>query len=193
MSAQPDESETYRCAECDGDRTPSTSVRGSYCSLDCYHRHQGRRALRAIQHDHRFCGSCFRRLKTTSRPDDDALRDARVSRLVREAFVGYQSRTEHATIGIDEFDCIGDNPAARLKGTRLSCECGAVDPQDAHPALRGLEIRDTVVRLWRTLVELERDGLVDQRPNRDDYFDALRECGPDWPLAAGRALYAAPE
>jgi hypothetical protein len=185
--------ETYSCQHCGDDRTPATSVRGSFCSATCSFRQYGQQALRRLYSDHRFCGSCFRRIKTTSRPAENTLRDARVSRLVRESFVGYQSRTPAATVGVDEFGCIGDNEAVRIEGTRLSCECGTVDPQDRHEVLRRLDIRETVVALWHALVELERAGALDQRPNRDDYFGALREHGPDFEYAVGRALHAAPE
>jgi hypothetical protein len=185
--------ETYACSECGDDRTPATSVRGSFCSAACYYRHRGRQALRAIQQDHRFCGSCFRRVKTTSRPSDDRLRRHDVPRRIREAFVGYQDATEHATVAVDEFDGLDEHAVLRKTGTRLACRCGTVDPQDEHAVLRELDVRASVVALWRALVALERDGTLQQRPVKDDYFDAFRERGPDWAYATGRALYAAPE
>jgi hypothetical protein len=184
--------ESYTCSHCDGERSPETSVRGSFCSAACYYRHRGTKALHAIRQDHRFCGSCFRRIKTTSRPAERTLQRQQVSLLVREAFVGYQDRTEHATVGVDEFDRDAErNHALRVEGTRLSCRCGTVDPQDEHEVLRDLDTRATVISLWRALVALERDGTLQQRPTRGDYFDAFREAGPDWAYATGRALYAA--
>jgi hypothetical protein len=186
--------ETYRCQQCGDEHTAEAAVKGSYCSAGCFYRHRGANTLRKIANDHRFCGTCFRRVKETSRPSDDVLLDAGVSSGVREAFIGFEESTEHAVQAVDEFKSNTDrNTALRVEGLRLSCQCGTVDLSDEHEVLRELDVRESVVALWQALVQLERDGVLQQRPIKDDYFAAFRERGPDWPYAVGRSLFAAPE
>lgn len=189
-SNTPPATEAYFCQQCGGPRSPDASVGGSFCSERCLYRHKGEKALRQIRSDHRFCATCFRRLKTVSRPADSRLEDAGLSRLTREAFVGYQYRTEHATDGVDEVAAEERPSDRRLAYSRTSCECGTVDPSDRHEVLRQLDPKQTVQSLWRCLVELERDGTLTHRPSRGAYLEALRKTDLDWSYAIGRALHA---
>jgi hypothetical protein len=164
------------CSHCDKPRDPAASVRGSFCSTRCYYQHQGRQVLNQIASDHRRCGTCFRQVKEVERPRETD----------PDCVIGWQFGTEHATTGIDEFS---DDEFRRLEGTRLSCECGAVDPGDEHDLIREADRTETVAALWRCLVELERDGSIQQRPDAGRFFDALQERPTDWAYAIGRALY----
>jgi len=189
MSATPTTQETYQCRHCGGPREAAASVGGSFCSERCLYRHRGEKALREIASDHRWCASCFRQVKETTRPDDRELQDAGVSKLVRRSFVGFEDPTEHAVEGVDERDHRG-NPYRRTEFTRTSCECGAVDPNDRHAVLRDLDPKATMQSLWACLVALERTGTLQRRPSKNAYVEALREHDTDWLYAIGRALYA---
>ena len=190
MSATSTPGETYTCRHCNGSHDATATVGGSFCSERCLYRHRGEKALRRIAADHRYCATCFRQLKTVDRPDDRVLEDAGVSKLTRSAFVGLQSRTEHAVDGVDEREPVGAVRDRPIKFTRTSCECGTVDPSDRHAVLRELDPKQTVQSLWACLVALERDGTLQKRPSKDAYLQALRETDLDWAYAVGRALYA---
>ena len=189
MSATTHTAETYTCRHCDGPRDAAASVGGSFCSERCLYRHRGEKAIRRIAADHRWCATCFRQVKTTHRPEDRLLEDAGVSKHTRSAFIGFQYPTEHATDGVDERPSEHE-PYRRLEFTRISCQCGAVDPGDQHEEIRDLDPKTTLQSLWHCLVTLERDGTLHRRPSQDAYLDALRETNRDWVYAIGRALYS---
>lgn len=188
MSATPTTQETYTCRHCGGPREAATSVGGSFCSERCLYRHRGEKALRRIASDHRWCATCFRQVKETTRPDDIELQDAGVSKLVRQSFVGFEDPTEHAVEGVDDREH-RDNPYRRTAYTRTSCECGAVDPNDRHAVLRDLDPEATMQSLWQCLVALEEHGTLQRRPSKPVYIEAIRESNRDWIYAIGRALY----
>jgi hypothetical protein len=189
MSATPTTQETYTCRYCDGPREAAASVGGSFCSERCFYRYRGEKALRRITSDHRWCATCFRQLKETTRPDDTELQDAGVSKLIRQSFVGFEDPTEHAVEGVDDREH-RDNPYRWTEFTRTSCECGTVDPTDRHAVLRDLDPKATMQSLWQCLVALEKYGTLQQRPSKPAYIEALRETTRDWTYAVGRALHA---
>lgn len=94
MSISQVPTETYECAQCGGPRAPETSVAGSFCSTDCHEAHRREKAaekvLDRVVHSHKFCATCFRRLKFVYRPDHPDLPDF---------FRGYQHRTDNAELG----------------------------------------------------------------------------------------------
>ena len=189
MSATTPQTETYTCEHCGGPRKISTSVGGSFCSEHCLFRHRGEKALRQIITDHRWCATCFRQIKTTHRPSEDDLKAMDVPRHIRDAFIGYQDVTEHATDGVDVTDAV-EGSSRRIEYTRTSCSCGAVDPCDRHEVLRQLDPAETIQSLWTCLNRLERDGTLQRRPSQTPYLEALRESNRDWVYAIGRALYS---
>lgn len=62
--------ETYECETCGGPRTRESSVAGSFCSTDCHARHRGRGILRELRRDHKYCFTCFARLKELDEPTE---------------------------------------------------------------------------------------------------------------------------
>lgn len=188
MSATTHQSETYTCQHCGGPFERTTSVCGSFCSERCLYRHRGEKALHQIVSDHRWCATCFRQIKTTHRPPESELRSMDVPRHIRDVFIGFQERTEHATEGVDIAERT-DGSSRRIEYTRTSCSCGAVDPCDRHEVLRHLDPAETIQSLWACLNSLERDGTLQRRPDQDVYLKALRESDRDWVYAIGRALY----
>jgi len=111
------------CRYCSSDRTPANAV-DQFCSLACKHRDLGAKALRNIEHDHRFCSSCYKPLNVVFRPADRESPKLRKKALViRESFIGFQDVTEFAQIG----------------NYGLECECGNCQHNHAERMPRGVK------------------------------------------------------
>jgi len=176
MSVKLTRQRRYECAleECDGERTRTSSVDGSYCSRECADRARGRGLLRDIRQDHRFCWSCFRQRKEIERPTDEAR--SGWSLLIDEAVVGYQYPTK----------VVEQGPHG------LECKCGAIDHDDP-----GYDRRHEGPFEW--FLQLASEQLVDDG-RRDDAADAATLADELWAggagdvpleLAVGRALESA--
>jgi len=161
----------YDCSfeDCTDQRTPSTSVAGSYCSPECATRATGRKFLRDVEHDHRFCWSCFRQRKEIERPTDEARRGK--GRFTAKAMVGLEYRTEH----------VEEGPYG------LECECGAVDHDTPE-----YDRREAGPYHWFLLLvsqqlvaEGQREDEIDIETFADVYWST-----DDLELAVGRALLA---
>lgn len=180
------QSETaLECAWCDGPREPEASVRGSFCSRACWLRHKGDRALNVVRHDHRFCVSCGRQLKTIEEPTDETLRQIEGAESTR-ALVGYQYRTPAADIG--EISNEGAHQHSEITRMGTVCSCGVTDQREASPALREVELADVLANLFKVLYRLWDEGAIDRQPDSDAYFDGYEQ-ERDFTYAVGRALY----
>ena len=175
MSVTVTQQRRYECSleDCDCERTPTSSVDGSFCSRDCADRAHGRALLRDIRQDHRFCWSCFRQRKRVERPTDEFLRG--LDAVTAEALVGYESPT----------------PAVERGDFGLECECGAVDHDLPDWGRRAAGPFEWFLQLAskRLVADGRRDDVVDAATLADE----LRPDGAgDVPLelAVGRALEA---
>ena len=159
----------YDCSfeDCDQQRTPSSSVAGSYCSTECAARATGRSFLDDVRQDHRFCWSCFRQRKEIERPTDETLRGR--GRHTAEAIVGYQYSTEHTDEG----------------SWGLECTCGAVDHDTpAYDQRESGPYHWFLYQISRQLVaEGQRETVLDLVTFADVYWET-----DDLELAVGRAL-----
>lgn len=206
--------ETYPCSapDCDDLAQPHEMVDGSYCSLRCSRRHDGDKLLRNIEHDHRFCTTCFRQLKEIEKPDATTsvvvgpVDHDEVADTTRDCLIGMQYRTRHAETGEIEgrphvevhTDAPGQDrplsPGDRLAMTGTVCKCGTTDHRDDY--LRGehvTDVRDAAERLCGILDWLGREGQDDRTVHAATLIqtltETLREDGePDWALAVGRAV-----
>jgi len=163
----------YDCSldGCDNDRTPASTVAGSYCSRECADRSDGRALLRDIRQDHRFCWSCFRQRKEVERPTDEAR--SGWSLLIDEAVVGYEYPTEFVEQG----------PYG------LECKCGALDHDDPvydqrheGPFERFLQLASE-----RFVADGRRNDAVDAAALTDEFRVDSDEDVP-LELAVGRSL-----
>jgi DNA-directed RNA polymerase subunit RPC12/RpoP len=137
--------ETYECAHCGGPRRPSTSVAGSFCSIDCHQQHRREKrageVLRELAQDHRFCATCGRQLKEIEAGDQ--LLVVGPSRhdswtFASDVWAGYQHRTEHAELGEISLDT-ADEPTVLTDdyvATGTVCECGNTDHRHEESAIR---------------------------------------------------------
>lgn len=163
------------CSTCGRYRHPEKSVRGSYCSRKCYYRHKGHKALKNVEKDHRFCRTCFARVKEIEDPPDDA----------PDFVVGYQYGTPAATTAAREYD--RDGVARPLVKQRIGCECGATDLRHWDETLAETDRVSTMINLVAALREKEREDKVPFLDYRR-LFTAYRDTG-DLEYAVGVGLY----
>ena len=157
------------CAHCGDDHPVETGV-GSYCSTDCRERARGASALRNIEHDHRFCSTCYKPLKVVFRPADRESPKLRKKALViRESFVGFQDFTEFAESG--DFG--------------LECSCGNVDHYHHEPDFRDGEPYEWYLKL--AITKFRQEGQTDDRFDLETFADEFWTTD-DLELAVGRAL-----
>lgn len=146
------DTETYRCSQCGGERDPRTSVKGSFCSTRCYEVHRRRKRARdllnTLRYDHRFCATCFRKIKTVDRPPADRWG-------LPDCLIGYEDATHHAvegelTISVDDYG------RERLVGhSEKCCTCGNTSHAQADPTLQ--------TRFAFEIAEFLRDAIADLR------------------------------
>ncbi|OYR76127.1 hypothetical protein DJ71_18535 [Halorubrum sp. E3] len=179
----------YECSysNCDEIFTKGMGIRSSFCSVACFYRHRGRNALNKIESDHRFCATCFRRVKTTSEPSEDwadrgaspmdaALANGAVLAnaggeitldatecsdarpTATDSAVGYQYPTPETTFVVDIV--AGENPYSRIERGGWGCRCGNVDLGERHAVLEDVEIDTILPSLWRCLVTLVEAGAI---------------------------------
>lgn len=173
--------DTYECSHCGGDRDPRTSVAGSFCSIECHRAHRrekrAREIMRELEHDHRFCATCGRQLKTVEKPTDAALRQIDGYHSTT-ALVGYQYRTEHAETGEISLDV--DDEADRPivedgVATGTVCSCGNTSHRHEEAALRERFPFTTAYWLWLAARTLRAEDKHDVRLERERLFDAVLE------------------
>lgn len=207
QAAEPPDGETFPCSgpDCDAEFTAATAVKGSFCSTACWHRDKGANVLGQIRGDHTLCATCFRQVKETYRPSEGELIDMGVKWAIREIFVGYQTRTIHATDAVDtsyryKLDPDDPDPAETvplvsnpLKFGRIGCICGDVDGRAEDATLRSVEGYATIgTNLFAALEELADRGAIHADPNARRFVDALDAHPGDWAHAVGAALYGQP-
>lgn len=164
----------YECAYCGGDRRASASVGGSFCSTECHRAHK--RAKRAgeifelLEHDHRFCRTCFSQLKEVHKPAGvsvvipPSLHDEDWGHAT-DVLVGYQFRTPAAETGEISMDVDAEGDRAIVEdGVAMGtiCQCGATDHRDDEPAIReGLAWHAIVAQLDAAIEALRAEDKHD--------------------------------
>jgi len=95
----PKTSESYDCVSCGDEFDARRAVAGSFCSHACHDAHRGEKRVREIfrelEHDHRFCSTCGRTVKTIEKPPERNSKD----KAITDAAVGWQHRTQHGSLG----------------------------------------------------------------------------------------------
>ena len=180
---QPTDEETYECSHCGGDRRPSTSVAGSFCSTACHRAHkrakQAGRILEILEHDHRFCKTCGRQLKTVDKPDTTLVVgpcEHQEWGHAKDVLVGYQYRTEHADQGEISMDVdeAGDRPIVeRGVATGTVCRCGNTAHQHGEAIIRDRFPFETAYFLHRAARTLRAEDKHDVQLDRRQLFDAV--------------------
>jgi len=141
-----------------------------YCSEECEIADRGQGLLNQIENDHRFCGSCYKPIKTVYRPADETTPELRKKALViRESFVGFEDLTEHAEKG----------------QYGIECSCGNISHYHAEELLRDGEPYEWFLKL--SVETFREEG------QREDTFCIETFCNVYWETeqfayAIGKAL-----
>jgi len=154
---------------------------GRFCSTECRNRSQAASILNLLKFDHRYCASCWTRLKTISRPTDEQLRHIE-GKYSADAVVGFQYPEPDSEIG--EITTRADTYDTVVTG--LVCgNCGTTDHTDDY--FRDFEPREAAKRLRKRIFELKEEGQHSYDFSTQAFVEAWNESA-DWELSLGRAL-----
>ncbi|QLG62815.1 hypothetical protein [Halorarum salinum] len=162
---QGQQARAYECAYCGGNRGKHTSVRGSYCSWDCYDNDEREKAardvLRTLAKDHRYCRTCFRKTKVVETPDD--------ARDYPDAVCGYQYPTPDA-------EEVWRDKRGR-QATGLGCTCGNCQHSHADPDVQRRYLVTAVYFLTEAVATLQHEDKLDHHLDREQLFQAAIDTG----------------
>ena len=177
---------------------PRRDDRAEFCSGRCEYRALAESVLDVLRYDHRFCASCFNRLKTVTEPRQvtewggtTGSRYLADQDVVQEAFVGMAYPTKHAMLSVaaqgggnEETNTAPEEfaPNDQTYRQRRNCECGV-----GHHAMRDWPLSkadalDAARNLAGSLTEL-RDELSAGSP-------AEAERARRWEFSRDLLLYA---
>lgn len=191
---------TDTCPSCNQEFQIAAAVNGSFCSRKCWLTHRGEKALKTLRHDHRLCSTCGARIKRTEGPSQawadergspyettlnhggelhntplgmalDATEASQRKPIAVDSIIGYEYHTTDATEGVDG----EERPTGEATWTRISCTCGNVDPSEEIEELREIHTARTLANVYKRLVEKYDTGELDQRINKQRYFDAYKD------------------
>ena len=195
QSASSSTDATYECDHCGGDRYAHASVRGSYCSTECYRSHLRSKAaseiFRLLETDHRFCYTCHSQLKDVHKPSKTVVvgppqigdHDWEVA---KDVLVGFQTRLPAAEIGEKSTDLNTsagwiERDTVDNARTATICRCGNTEHSHREPVIQrllGLHVADRLIEAVETLQEEDKIDtrideeqlrkIVDSRPPLED-------------------------
>lgn len=175
-----------------------------HCSQRCADRHRGQKYLNTFRHDHRYCATCFARLKDVHSPGDDwrarkkspleyavdqggRFVDAGGGELVLDAtdcghkqtidpdqVTGFQSVSEHGTIGLVLEETPDSTPNETRPGT-ICGACGNATLIESDDILRRRNIKTTVENLLEAAREVREEGQTTHSPTKEVLVARLRE------------------
>jgi len=210
VSGHERECEREDCTE----RRPKWELHAGFCSDGCRHRAKGAEVFELIKHDKRLCATCFRSIRVIDTPSDGWI-DAHSS-MVSKALdhgaslttadttepsqlggVNLQSELDYTGVTYGKRPIDGDAVIGRQYQTEhtirtpwgWSCECGNTDHRHREPAIIDVDLEAVITFLYQALVQLFREGHIEQSPRREALFDGLREEWKDWEYAIGRCLH----
>jgi len=176
-----------------------------YCSQECYFSRTGRNVLNRIQSDHRHCSSCFARIKSTSGPSEE-WEEQRGDPYYRSLDLGGEvTGNTYGDLVLDYTDVSDTLPVAtdsvigfeyhtkhavRVNAGKhaIGCECGNIDLRTEVTPCRRADLTQTLVNLVALLRRYYDEGQLDEKPDVDALFTALKQSGGDFPYAIGLSL-----
>lgn len=191
--------EQLACEWCDSPRE-RTDHAGPYCSDRCSIRHRGAKILNQIESHHTVCSTCYGLVKTTlpakpvyvEGPDHPGRED----KGPKDVSDGFQFPTDRTTWGVDTFSNHSGHvldPSERryreLEGTRWSCVCGAVNPNDTHGIIQAMVYGEAFKNLYRALEDAHRRGAIPNAPTFEPYRKAFLAPWRGAEYAVGKAVY----
>ena len=191
------EYEICQCEFCDGHYPYRRGLSRTYCRWRCYGRDIATDLLNTVRRDHRYCSSCFRKLKDVYPPEPDTAPQsvwAKVSPGTPEfghhhsdICVGGRTGREEARPGYDwgvgeQFalaDPVGDEWSAEPIGEKSTkvCECGVTHHATIDYLVTDLSKDEAIVRTERladAVAALAAEDKHDEAFDRDALFDFVR-------------------
>ena len=175
------QSESYDCGECD-DQFDHPPIAGSFCSTECHHAHRAGKQRDAIferlEHDHRFCGTCFAQTKEIEAPPEGTSLVIPPAldphdkdwENAKDVLIGYQHWTKHAVEGETGKPKKYHNDLIRATSI---CRCGNCSHRHAEDTIRDRLAFTAGHNLLEAIDELRREGKTDVDVDREAFFDAL--------------------
>lgn len=148
-----------------------------YCSKQHYFEHTGREALDSLKYDHRICGSCYRVRAVVSPPRHHS------EWYLEEPKDGtFTLNPEEDTVDFETFGqeesyeaAIGRRYPTPNEDESGACLCGTIRTTEEHDILRPIELDKVLARLFKRLCEKERDGEIDDRPDKRTFLESFRD------------------
>lgn len=194
------------------------AVNGGFCSHTCYGAFLATKILNTLDHDHRYCLNCFRKLKTVyppgrslrssevyaDSPDDNGATMTDIPDFViGRAYPRPETQDAHEAEVLRPRDPVaGDwthEPVDGVARSRAVCECGVMHHRSRFPAIRARRLTEyashlsTAVR--KLLHEDEHDHTHDPAVLEQELADAYLDLNAEWQRrqiarALGQAILA---
>lgn len=162
------------CSICDEDY--DYGVKHKFCSRDCWLKSKGESVIRQIETDHTRCSSCFAKRKEIDKPTDSFLQRIGFSN-------GFHSK--QAIVGFEYY-----TPNIHKDHGFIYCQCGNIDHSAQINELRDIHTKDVLVNLWELLIDYyEKGQFGDAKPEKEVYFETLKDSELDFALAIGKSIY----
>ena len=176
----------YDCNYCQTSYCPATEFRAGFCSRLCKHSKDAEDILIGLTHDHRYCATCFTKIRDTYPPSrsgssKEVLRDdngnpTEFRKAIPECAIGTAHPRPETVPGLAEKfvtkNPVDDDWEPQADGTmsRMVCECGVTHHGTIwrpNPVVMSHEIADT-------LSQAITDQLHEERHDFQHDFDTLK-------------------
>lgn len=164
---------------------PGGSGHAGYCTDTCWSQAEAARLINIVQSDHRFCASCFRRLRDVV-PPGRAPHSSDKHKDIPECAIGYAYPTPETlpvTGEVLTLEATAEGLAVvptEEHTRRQGCDCGvthhATVERRTLPTGEAIQYAD---RLTTAVIELADDGVHQREVVRDIVLDAVRYCKTD--------------
>ena len=206
------EYEICQCEFCGGHYPYRIGLSRRYCRWQCYGRDVATNLLQTIRYDHRYCGSCFRKLKDVDPPKPDTGGQSVKERVSpdtpefghhhSDVCVGGRTGREHAREGYEwgvgeQFalaDPVNGEWSAEPIGEKSTkvCECGVTHHATIDYLVTDLSKDEAIARTERladAVAALAAEDEHDETFDRDTLFDFIRRVKSE-PALQGRDQWA---
>lgn len=171
--------EICQCEFCDGYYPHSIGFNRRFCRRDCKYRSIARDLLTKIKFDHRYCASCYRKLKTIS-PPTLTEKSARKGKPIPDAAIGRQNYHDHAVPDVRNVSrgSAEHSYPSVIPEVRMTCSCPVNHHTTVDRPTGGLSKSDAIQhtdRLTDTLDALYEEQVHDTEYDTDVLFSFVKQ------------------
>lgn len=158
----------HQCEFCDGHYPLGIGFNRRFCHRECKYRSIARDLLTKIKYDHRYCRSCFRKLKEVT-PPTLTKKSAQQGKTIPDCATGRQAYYNHA---VEDFRNVHDTPDDRsypstVLQSRMTCSCPVNHHAVVDRPAGGLSKDDAIQHTVRLTDAL--DALYDEQAHDVEY------------------------